>query len=322
MTTMSDLSYSLAMRDIIQKMVADEIETQRPKYRYARVSSIDRANYKCNVIYNGETGAVTVNMGAVQPAAVNQIVRVEGIGIDKFITDVIGGNTWVGDPTGTLSPLLLRVTSTGDAGGTEQYPGGTGSTNHGFQIGPDNGANFRADQNELMCLNNGTMVNMLLNMPVSNTIQGTGGSALTRKDYVDARFSAQWLRNTTSTALANTTWTKVTASSSGLYQRQDGLTFASSTATIATAGWYLVWGNVIWAGNATGRRLAAVYQNGAMITATQAITLPAGSASGPNTPTPPYMVNCAAGDTFELYAYQDSGATLAIIGASFTIMGN
>lgn len=85
-----DFSFSLQMRDIIQRLMRESIDTLRPRYRYAKVVSFDRVARKCTIIFNGETNPVIVNMGSIQPAAVDQIVRVEGIGTDKFITDVIG----------------------------------------------------------------------------------------------------------------------------------------------------------------------------------------------------------------------------------------
>lgn len=87
---MDDFTFSIEMRDIVRKLVSEELEKQRPRYRYATVDSIDRVNRKCGVILNGETGVVQVNMGAVQPATTGQKVRVEGIGTDKFIADVFG----------------------------------------------------------------------------------------------------------------------------------------------------------------------------------------------------------------------------------------
>jgi len=88
---MDDLSFSLEMRDIVNSLVKEAIDQQRPKYRYATVVSIDDANSKCTITYNGETSQVIVNMGTIRPTAAGQIVRVEGIGTDKFITDVVGG---------------------------------------------------------------------------------------------------------------------------------------------------------------------------------------------------------------------------------------
>lgn len=87
---MSELAYSMQMRDIINKMVSEEIEKQRPRYRYATVQSFDRQGRKAMVVFNGESGAVQVNMGSIQPMTTGQTVRVEGIGTDKFISDVIG----------------------------------------------------------------------------------------------------------------------------------------------------------------------------------------------------------------------------------------
>lgn len=85
-----EFAFSLQMRDTIDKMIRSGIDKMRPKYRYATVDTIDRVNYKCTVTFNGEANPVEVSMGALQPSAVGQVVRVEGIGIDKFITDVIG----------------------------------------------------------------------------------------------------------------------------------------------------------------------------------------------------------------------------------------
>lgn len=87
---LADFAFSLQMRDTIQRLMRESIDTLRPRYRYATVNTIDRATRKCTVTFNGETNPVIVNMGSIQPAAVNQIVRIEGIGTDKFITDVIG----------------------------------------------------------------------------------------------------------------------------------------------------------------------------------------------------------------------------------------
>jgi len=89
--SMEELAFALKLRDILKGVAEEVVDRLRPKYRYAKVITIDRANYKCDVTFNGETSRVTVNMGVIQPSAVNQIVRVEGIGIDKYITDVIGG---------------------------------------------------------------------------------------------------------------------------------------------------------------------------------------------------------------------------------------
>ncbi len=117
MAGMADLAFSMAMRDTIDRMVKETLDRERPKYRYGRVKSIDRANYKCTVVFTGETSPVTVNMGSLQPSAIEQLVRIEGIGTDKFITDVIG--QWgPGQLIGTVQPFYtagpVKVTWDGD----------------------------------------------------------------------------------------------------------------------------------------------------------------------------------------------------------------
>jgi hypothetical protein len=81
---------AFALRDLIRGMAREEIERRRPRYKYGIVQSIDRPNWQCDVLYAGDTDPVTVKMGNIQPAITGQIVRVEGLIGDKFITDVIG----------------------------------------------------------------------------------------------------------------------------------------------------------------------------------------------------------------------------------------
>ncbi len=99
---MEDFSYSLQMRDTIRRMTKEALDSERPRYRYAKVVSFERVARKCTIIYNGEENPVIVNMGSVQPKQANQIVRVEGIGTDKFITDVMG-DPWF-DPANLPAP--------------------------------------------------------------------------------------------------------------------------------------------------------------------------------------------------------------------------
>lgn len=84
------IAISARMRDVMEKLVRSNIDSMRPRYRYAVVNGIDRVNRKCDVTFTGDPAPVRVNMGSVQPKEVGQTVRVEGIGTDKFITDVMG----------------------------------------------------------------------------------------------------------------------------------------------------------------------------------------------------------------------------------------
>lgn len=113
---MGDYAFSMQMRDTIARMVKEQIDAERPRYRYARVTGIDRPGHKCNVIFNGETGEARVNMGVIQPKSVGQIVRVEGIGTDKFITDVVGGYALYDAEPITSGVICINPTSTLPAG--------------------------------------------------------------------------------------------------------------------------------------------------------------------------------------------------------------
>lgn len=88
--TMDDYAFAAQFRDVIRKMAAQVVEQLRPAYKYAVVQSIDRTSRKCNVIYNGQSNIVTVNMGSIQPNVIGQTVRVGGIPPDRFIEDVMG----------------------------------------------------------------------------------------------------------------------------------------------------------------------------------------------------------------------------------------
>lgn len=85
-----DYDFSMHMRDLMTRIATETINKTRPKYHYGTVTSIDRDARKCGVTLNGDSAPVLVNMGSIQPAVVGQVVRVDGIGTDKFISDVMG----------------------------------------------------------------------------------------------------------------------------------------------------------------------------------------------------------------------------------------
>lgn len=90
MPSLSDYAAAAQMRDLMGRMVEQTVERFRPRYRYATVVSIDRTNRKCEVQYEGEPGTVVVNMGSIQPLTAGQVVRIDGIMGDRFISDVMG----------------------------------------------------------------------------------------------------------------------------------------------------------------------------------------------------------------------------------------
>lgn len=106
MAGFDDFNTALAMRDTIRKMVESEVQRQRPRYQYATVTAIDRVSRKCTVQFPGEAGTVVVNMGALQPNTVGQVVRIDGLAGDRFVSDVIG------DPYDPLAIAVSTATST------------------------------------------------------------------------------------------------------------------------------------------------------------------------------------------------------------------
>lgn len=96
---------ALAFRDIIRQMVRAELSVVRPKYQYGTVESIDRVKSKCTVLFPGAVEPVPVKMGSVQPSAVGQVVRVDGLQDDRFVADVLG-SPYIGTTGGPLvSPV-------------------------------------------------------------------------------------------------------------------------------------------------------------------------------------------------------------------------
>lgn len=107
MVGMGDFEFALQMRELIKQIIADELAASRPIMRYGKVDSIDRVAYKCGVIFVGDVLPVTVSMGALKPSAIGQIVRVEGIGSDRYITDIVSDNgAWF-----NTTPTLTAVTT-------------------------------------------------------------------------------------------------------------------------------------------------------------------------------------------------------------------
>lgn len=109
---MGDLSYSMQMRDVIRRLVKEAVDQFRPRPRYAVVQLIDRPNRKCSVLYNGDVEPVVVNMGSIQPKEIGQVVRIEGVGTDKYIADVMGDNNLTGTITTEPAPTAATYKHT------------------------------------------------------------------------------------------------------------------------------------------------------------------------------------------------------------------
>lgn len=85
------LSIAANLRDTIRRIARQEIDAARPKQRYATVVSYDRVARTCVVNFpESPSENITVLMGAIQPSAAGQVVRIEGTTRDRYITDVMG----------------------------------------------------------------------------------------------------------------------------------------------------------------------------------------------------------------------------------------
>lgn len=103
---LGDFQTAMEMREILQQLVKDEMERQRPRYQYATVTAYDRTTRKCSVQFPGEVGSVSVNMGSIQPSYVGQTVRVGGLAGDRFIEDVMG-IPWFGSLDGSVDQNIV-----------------------------------------------------------------------------------------------------------------------------------------------------------------------------------------------------------------------
>lgn len=87
---MEDYRFALEFKETLTRLVTEEVERQRPRYRMATVVSFDRVLRKCTVNFPGDTTNEVVNMGSIQPKTAGQIVRVAGMSGDRYIDDVLG----------------------------------------------------------------------------------------------------------------------------------------------------------------------------------------------------------------------------------------
>lgn len=184
--SMEEFAFSLQMRDTLKRMIRVLVDAERPRYRYATVESVDYSTRKAAVVHNGETGSVQVNMGSIMPY-VGQKVRVEGIGTDKFITDVYG------KPYGYFADMIvdrLRVRSTADVA-----EAGADATDPVI-FGDENGAHVAFDNNELIAFS----------APGTRTPYGLNSGATIPLDQIGTGISRvpnlQWVTGSIQTATA------------------------------------------------------------------------------------------------------------------------
>jgi hypothetical protein len=104
-------------------------------------------------------------------------------------------------------------------------------------------------------------------------------------------------------------------------------TSVNTTRVIPTIpGYYEVTGNTVFATNTSGYRTHTIGKNGVRQAPETGVYTAAGLAAGANTPLPPVTSILSANGTtdyFELFAFQNSGGTLNVVGdASPTTTGN
>lgn len=102
----NDYDYALKFRNVVKQICTAEVDKIRPRIQYATVNTIDRTNRKCTVTFPGDVQPVPVNMGAIQPAFVGQVVRINGVMGDRFIEDVMGAVYMPG--TAWTAPTLVN----------------------------------------------------------------------------------------------------------------------------------------------------------------------------------------------------------------------
>lgn len=114
----------------------------------------------------------------------------------------------------------------------------------------------------------------------------------------------------TSTAAANGTWTKVALPV--FTWNNDGVTYSSGDISIKTAGLYLVTGELSFAANSTGRRICELYLNG--VGTGWIVHISAAGGGGPTNVSFSKMMRFAVNDTLNQQVYQDSGGSLNTAG--------
>ncbi len=89
--TFGDFTMAMKMRDVIKAFIASELRSSGMLPVYGTVRSINGSGHLAQVLINGESNPVWVNMNAEQPAASGQVVRILGQSGDLYIDAVVSG---------------------------------------------------------------------------------------------------------------------------------------------------------------------------------------------------------------------------------------
>lgn len=89
MKTLGDYDVAASMRDVIKRIATRIVNDLRPREQYATVVGFDRTTRKCTVRYAGDGADVVLPMGTIQPAVLNQKVRISGHKGDRYVSEVV-----------------------------------------------------------------------------------------------------------------------------------------------------------------------------------------------------------------------------------------
>lgn len=101
--TFNDYSAALRMREVIAKVVREEMLRERPPARYGKVYSFNRFNGTARVLFPGDVDPTRVKVApSVQPSRrievdgedLADVVRVEGVPGNLWVTEVVSGPTF------------------------------------------------------------------------------------------------------------------------------------------------------------------------------------------------------------------------------------
>lgn len=109
MASFEDLKTAARMREVMARVIQSELQRTRPPANNAVVTKINRRFNKCTVAFPGDLGEVEIPLGGVVPSSVGQVVRVDGVLGDRYISDVMGppADAWPGTVRYTMSPDLM-----------------------------------------------------------------------------------------------------------------------------------------------------------------------------------------------------------------------
>jgi hypothetical protein len=121
-----------------------------------------------------------------------------------------------------------------------------------------------------------------------------------------------YLTQSATQSLANSTWTAISFDQS-VFDSYGGHSNVTNNTryTAIVAGWYMVFGCVSYAGNASGNRGTAVAKNGTRVQGACGFVPTIAVGNSPTTPSPPCIVFLNVGDYVEIDGYQTSGGALA-----------